>query len=112
MTADNLELAKGFEAVSTQQAEPLTVSDLEPLATGGVKHLALRKVGADNIDLEAAAKYGITVANVPAYSSRAIAENGLTGGHVPLAQVGLLPPEDGAEMYHPMGARVIGYDPV
>ncbi|GHV98124.1 D-lactate dehydrogenase [Lactobacillus nasalidis] len=143
LTASNLELAKGFEAVSTQQAEALKDAELKALAAGGVKHLALRKVGSDNVDLAAARKYGIVVSNVPAYSPRAIAENGLTGamyllrkwgyyhrkmrrgdftrptelmsdeifnqtvGIVGLGRIGAA----AAEMYHALGARVIGYDP-
>ena len=49
------------------------------LADNGIKHLAIRQVGVDIVDLKLAKKYGIVVSNVPAYSPRAIAENGLTG---------------------------------
>ena len=43
-------------------------------AANGVKLLALRCAGFNNVDLDAAAAAGITVVRVPAYSPYAVAE--------------------------------------
>lgn len=78
LTLETADLAKGYDAVSTQP-ERLSADLFKKLAANGVKHVALRKVGVDHVDLAAAKDAGIAVSNVPAYSPRAIAENGLTG---------------------------------
>ena len=44
------------------------------MAANGVKLLALRCAGFNNVDLDAAADAGITVVRVPAYSPYAVAE--------------------------------------
>lgn len=44
------------------------------MAANGVKLLALRCAGFNNVDLDAAAAAGITVVRVPAYSPYAVAE--------------------------------------
>ena len=41
----------------------------------GVKLIALRCAGFNNVDLKAAAEYGIPVVRVPAYSPHAVAEH-------------------------------------
>ncbi|SFM96504.1 D-lactate dehydrogenase [Izhakiella capsodis] len=48
---------------------------LEELAELGVKYIALRCAGFNNVDLEAAYKLGLTVVRVPAYSPEAVAEH-------------------------------------
>jgi D-lactate dehydrogenase len=45
------------------------------LSQKGVKHIALRCAGFNNVDLEAASEYGIVVTRVPAYSPHAVAEH-------------------------------------
>lgn len=47
------------------------------LAEQGVKHVALRCAGYNNVDLEAAAEYGIQITRVPCYSPHAVAEHTL-----------------------------------
>ena len=47
------------------------------LAASGTKLLALRCAGFNNVDLPAAARAGITVVRVPAYSPHAVAEHTL-----------------------------------
>jgi D-lactate dehydrogenase len=47
------------------------------LADGGVKLVALRCAGFNNVDLAAAARLGVTVVRVPAYSPHAVAEHTL-----------------------------------
>lgn len=75
LSDESLDLAAGAVAVSTQQ-----VLDLhEPafyarLAAQGVRVIALRTAGTNVIDIPAAARQGIAVTNVPAYSPPAIAE--------------------------------------
>jgi D-lactate dehydrogenase len=41
----------------------------------GVRYIALRSVGYDNVDLKKAKALGIKVANVPAYSPYSVAEH-------------------------------------
>jgi D-lactate dehydrogenase len=48
---------------------------LESLASSGVKHIALRCAGFNNVDLDAAAELGFSVTRVPAYSPYAVAEH-------------------------------------
>ncbi len=48
---------------------------LEELAALGVKHIALRCAGFNNVDLAAAAELGLNVVRVPAYSPEAVAEH-------------------------------------
>ena len=47
---------------------------LERLASGGTRLVALRCAGFNNVDLAAAARLGIPVVRVPAYSPHAVAE--------------------------------------
>ena len=63
---------------------------LEALAALGVGTVALRCAGYNNVDLDAAARLGITVVRVPAYSPNAVAEHTLAlilclNRHIPRA---------------------------
>jgi D-specific alpha-keto acid dehydrogenase len=49
---------------SVAHTSPVTALELEALARCGVEHLCTRSIGVDHIDLEAAARLGITVDNV------------------------------------------------
>lgn len=55
--------------------DKLTAEVIEVLAAKGVKVIALRCAGFNNVDLDAASKYGIRVCRVPAYSPEAVAEH-------------------------------------
>ncbi|PIJ48579.1 2-hydroxyacid dehydrogenase [Erwinia sp. OLTSP20] len=48
---------------------------LQELAALGVKYIALRCAGFNNVDLKAADEFGLTVVRVPAYSPEAVAEH-------------------------------------
>lgn len=50
---------------------------IEELHRVGVKVIALRCAGFDNIDLDAAKRFGISVVRVPAYSPEAVAEHAI-----------------------------------
>jgi len=67
--------AVGFEAISIFSADEACFLTIEKLKDFGVKYIALRSVGHDNVNLRAASRLGIKVANVPAYSPYAIAEH-------------------------------------
>jgi len=70
-------LAEGFPIVSAFVNDSMDRPTLEQLAKGGTRCLALRSAGFNHVDLEAAAKLGITVLRVPAYSPHAVAEHTL-----------------------------------
>jgi D-lactate dehydrogenase len=67
-------LASGFPAICAFVNDRLDAPVLARLAKGGTKFVALRCAGFNNVDLEAAEAYGITVVRVPAYSPYAVAE--------------------------------------
>lgn len=69
------ELAIGFEAVSIFTGDDCSADVLEVLSRYGVRYVAVRAAGYDNVNLDKAAALGIKVANVPAYSPYAIAEH-------------------------------------
>ncbi|WP_392560792.1 2-hydroxyacid dehydrogenase [Orbus mooreae] len=67
--------AKGFDAVCLFVNDVADKKTLEVLASLGIKILALRCAGFDNVDLDVAHKLGISVVRVPAYSPEAVAEH-------------------------------------
>ena len=73
--AGTANLARGFPAVSAFVNDTLDAATLEALDAGGTNLIALRSAGFNHIDLDAAARLGLTVVRVPAYSPHAIAEH-------------------------------------
>ena len=69
-----VELAKGYDAVCVFVASEVNKKILEKLSDCSVKLLLLRCAGYNNVDLKAAAEFGITVMRVPGYSPEAVAE--------------------------------------
>jgi D-lactate dehydrogenase len=69
------ELAKGFKAVCCFVNDDLSAATLQVLARVGVRLVALRCTGFNNVDLAAARNLNIRVARVPAYSPHAVAEH-------------------------------------
>lgn len=74
LNAESALLAKGYDCVSIFTGDDASAPVLEILASLGIRYLATRAAGYDNIDIKAASRLGIRVANVPAYSPYAIAE--------------------------------------
>jgi D-lactate dehydrogenase len=68
-------LARGAEAVCAFVNDRADAPVLEAFAELGVKLLALRSAGFNNVDLPAARRLGLTVARVPAYSPESVAEH-------------------------------------
>ena len=68
-------LAEGCAVICTFVNDPLNAATLEVLSALGVKLVALRCAGFNQVDLRAAERLGITVARVPAYSPYAVAEH-------------------------------------
>ena len=69
--------AKGFEVVCPFVNDTLNDKVIGVLKDCGVKLIALRCAGYNNVDLKAAAKAGIKVVRVPAYSPHSVAEHGV-----------------------------------
>ncbi|WP_281846743.1 2-hydroxyacid dehydrogenase [Olleya namhaensis] len=67
--------AVGFDAVSIFSGDKPCGITLEKLKDFGVKYMTLRSAGYDNVNIGAASRLGIKVANVPNYSPNAIAEH-------------------------------------
>lgn len=67
--------AKDFDAVCIFVNDEADKKALKELSSFGVKILALRCAGFDNVDLKEAEKLGISVVRVPAYSPEAVAEH-------------------------------------
>ena len=71
LTSKSVDLAKGFDGVTSEGMDEVTEDVYESLEKFGVKQLAIRQVGVDNQDLDAAKKHGIT-SYVPVEKSRSI----------------------------------------
>lgn len=68
-------LAGGFPCVCCFVNDLLDRKALEVLNGIGVKLIALRSAGYNNVDLQTAARLGLSVVRVPAYSPHAVAEH-------------------------------------
>ncbi len=69
--------AQGFDVVCVFVNDVVNEAVIKTLADCGVKLIALRCAGFNNVDLKAAAAAGIKVVRVPAYSPYAVAEHGV-----------------------------------
>ncbi len=68
-------LTNGFDAVCCFVNDTLTSPVIKKLAENGIRLIALRCAGFNNVDLITAEKSGITVTRVPEYSPFAVAEH-------------------------------------
>ena len=74
LNGNNTSLAQGADAVCIFVNDTADAATIRSLAAMDVKLIALRCAGFNNVDLKAAAEYGIPVVRVPAYSPHAVAE--------------------------------------
>lgn len=74
LTPETVALAQGFPAICAFVNDTLDATVLEALARGGTRLVALRCTGFNHVDAAAAAKHGIAVTRVSAYSPHAVAE--------------------------------------
>lgn len=75
LNSETAVLAKGAKAVSAFVNDIVDRPCLEVLKDTGVKLIALRCAGYNNVDVDAAKALGMTVTRVPAYSPHAVAEH-------------------------------------
>lgn len=75
LNLDSVNLAQGFAAVCVFVNDDLGAAVLAKLAEFGVKAIALRCAGFNNLDLAALNSLPIRAARVPAYSPEAVAEH-------------------------------------
>ena len=66
-------LSKGFEAASLFVSDDGSENILKLLHENGIRFLALRSAGFNNVDLKMARQLGMRVARVPAYSPYSVA---------------------------------------
>lgn len=74
LDADTVPLGHDSPAICVFVNDLVDAAVLEALHAGGTRVVALRCAGHNNVDLAAAARLGIAVVRVPAYSPHAVAE--------------------------------------
>ncbi len=77
LTTETADAARGATAVCVFVNDRLDDACVRRLAELGVRHVALRCAGFNNMDLTAARAAGLTVSRVPAYSPHAVAEHAI-----------------------------------
>ena len=75
LTAETAATARGATVVCGFVNDRIDRGCLETLVDTGIRHVALRCAGFNNVDLDAARELGIAVTRVPAYSPHAVAEH-------------------------------------
>ncbi|KZN33248.1 D-lactate dehydrogenase [Pseudoalteromonas luteoviolacea CPMOR-2] len=75
LSMETVSLASGYDAICVFVNDDVNACVLAELAELGVKFVALRCAGYNNVDIEAAHALGIQVVRVPAYSPEAVAEH-------------------------------------
>ncbi|HTQ28704.1 MAG TPA: hypothetical protein VMI35_11265, partial [Puia sp.] len=75
LNKDTAILAQEATAVCAFVNDRIDAETLRRLSGHGIKIIAFRCAGFNNIDLEAAARFNIKVVRVPAYSPHAVAEH-------------------------------------
>jgi len=75
LSTETTSFAEGADAVVVFTNDNVTAPVIHKLAALGIRYIATRSVGIDHIDRVTEEKYGIKIANIPAYSPQAIAEH-------------------------------------
>jgi len=75
LTLETIDKAQGCDAVSVFSNDNLSAPVLEKLSEMNIKMVNLRSAGYDHVDIEAAKRLNIKVANIPQYSPYSIAEH-------------------------------------
>ena len=75
LTQQTMRLAAGFPVVCVFVNDELDRTVIQYLSEHRLNLMALRCAGFNNVDLEAANQYGVSVVRVPAYSPYAVAEH-------------------------------------
>lgn len=75
LNEQTVNLATGFTAVCAFVNDQLNAAVIAQLAAQGIRLIALRCAGYNNVDLAAASTHNIPVVRVPAYSPHAVAEH-------------------------------------
>ncbi|TVZ40106.1 D-lactate dehydrogenase [Alteromonadaceae bacterium 2753L.S.0a.02] len=75
LTQQTAVLTKGFEIVCCFVNDVIDNSVAQELAENGIKLIAMRCAGFNNVDLDACADHNLPVARVPEYSPNAVAEH-------------------------------------
>ena len=78
LSMNTVSLTHGMDAVCIFVNAECDANVIERLAENGVKLIALRCAGFNNVDISAAREKGIRVVRVPAYSPHAVAEYAVT----------------------------------
>ncbi|HEY1024721.1 MAG TPA: NAD(P)-dependent oxidoreductase, partial [Sphingobacteriaceae bacterium] len=78
LSMETIAYAEGKDAVLVFSCDDVSAPILQKLKEFGVKYIATRSTGTDHIDLIEAARLGLKVGNIPAYSPESIAEHALT----------------------------------
>jgi len=77
LDSQTVALAEGCEVVCVFVNDRLDRKIITTLSQQGIKLIALRCAGYNNVDLDAAQELGVTVVRVPAYSPYAVAEHAI-----------------------------------
>ena len=75
LALNTVEKAEGFDAICIFTNDDASTEVIKSLYSIGVKYIAIRATGYDNVDIETALKLKLKIANVPEYSPNAIAEH-------------------------------------
>ncbi len=75
LSVETAAMATGFDVACIFTGDDASAGVLDKLKEAGVRYLAVRATGTDNVDIASATANGIRVANVPGYSPYAIAEH-------------------------------------
>lgn len=75
LSIDSVQLADGYDAISIFTSDDASSNVLKALHRIGIRYVALRCSGYDQVDLQTAEALGIRVSNAPNYSPFSIAEH-------------------------------------
>lgn len=75
LNCNTVPMALGYDAVSVFTGDDVSAQVVVSLNRVGVRFIAIRAAGYDNVDLARAKDLGVRVANVPAYSPYAVGEH-------------------------------------